>query len=717
MEIRKRLNKLSSNLYWTWHTEISDIFRDLNPKLWSEHKHNPMEFMAELSDEFLDKRIRVLALESRITRAYHILRDYLETEETWGYRRASKLHYNPIAYFSAEFGIHESLPIYSGGLGILSGDHLKAASDLGVPLIGVGLLYEKGYFTQSLDQNGRQQESYSEARVERLPLERVTDRDGNPLCLHLDTPDDDPIYITAWTASLGRGRLVLIDTNVDKNNEENRKLTAQLYGGDEKMRIRQEYVLGVGGLRMLHAMGRRPGVIHMNEGHSAFATLEMARFKMEQDNKNFDQARQEIAEMSVFTTHTPVAAGHDRFEKKLITETLGEFISKLGLDEKRIMALGRSDPEDDQETFCMTVLGLKMSRFRNAVSHIHSRISRRMWQGIWSQEDGESVPVGYITNGVHLGTWLSPEIDRLFRRIIGERWMEKMSDPSIWNAVKNIDDEELWEIDEILHSRLIEFVRKRISDRYKARGEDDPTADESSPYLREDALTIGFARRFAGYKRCDLLMRDMNRLDKLVNNSSRPVQIIFAGKAHPADNQGKDMIQKVFDVSRDSRFQGRIAFVEDYDINVARQLVRGAHVWLNLPRRPLEACGTSGMKALINGTLNLSVLDGWWAEAYDGMNGFSVGAGGEHSDDDEQDRRDLEDLYQTLENEVVPMFYDRDQDALPRQWIHMQKYALKTLAWRFSSQRMVAEYTKACYLPAVGATTSSMAKIETPQLD
>lgn len=697
---------LARNLYWTWHSDVYHIFQDLDPVLWKNVRRNPLAFLDHLSDEFLEQRMTARALRSHITTAYYRLGDYLEAEDTWGRRNVRTLRARPVAYFSAEFGIHESLPIYSGGLGVLSGDHLKSASDLDVPLVGVGLLYAQGYFNQSLDSNGWQKEHYFDADTEILPLDRATDREGNPLRLALTTSGEDSIHFQVWTAQVGRCRLMLLDTNVEENTEEVRRLTAQLYGGDQRVRIRQELVLGVGGMRALEALGIRPGVVHLNEGHSAFATLELARSIMERDGQSFENVREISAAMTVFTTHTPVLAGHDRFPSDLVEETLGPLRKKLDLSLDDLMSLGRTNPEDKHEPFCMTVLGLRASRYRNAVTNLHRRVTRSMWRSLWPGRSLDEIPIGHVTNGIHIETWLASEMDRLYRRWLGEDWRDQMHEARTWELVDEIYDEELWELDEILRSRLLEFARDRVRRQCAARGEPDPTKNANRQFLSESALTIGVARRFTPYKRVDLLLRDPERLDRLINNPDRPVQVIFAGKAHPADEEGKGLIQQVFKISRDPRYLGKIVFIEDYDVNVSRRLVQGVDLWLNTPRRPLEACGTSGMKAVINGGLHLSILDGWWAEGYDGTNGFAIGEGSEHADWQEQDRIDLENLYRALEEEVVPMFYDRDEDDVPRNWIQRQKNALRTLAWRFSSHRMVAEYVKNCYAPAAGDTTS-----------
>jgi starch phosphorylase len=708
MEIAARLRQLARNLYWTWHPEVVEIFRDLDPALWREVNHNPIAFLSRLPEETLQKRATDQALRARITHAFHQLRDYLSSGDTWGAYHAGLLRVRPVAYFSAEFGLHESLPIYSGGLGVLAGDHLKTASDLGIPLIGVGLFYAKGYFNQSLDANGWQKEEYFASDVTDLPLELATDRYGQPLHIRLSTSSSE-IEVAIWTARVGRCRLVLLDTNAAGNSDEDRALTAHLYGGDQRVRIRQEYVLGAGGMRALDAMGIRPGVIHLNEGHSAFALLELVRSLMEHDGRSFEEVRERAAGMTVFTTHTPLESGHDRFPPKLVEETLGPLRRRLRISEKELLALGRRDVGNSNEPFCMTILGLKMSRYRNAVSAIHARVSRAMWHGLWPSLPEDQVPIRDITNGVHTATWLAVPMAQLYRAYLGDDWQERIWDPDLWSAVDRIDEVEFWEQHQILKTHLVEYVRRSVRRQDEARGGGTRVSTDGRPCLDPAVLTIGFARRFATYKRGDLLMRDLDRLDRLVNHPERPVQIIFAGKAHPADDWGKGVIQKVFSVTRDPRFMGKIVFIENHDIGVGRHLVQGVDVWLNTPRRPLEASGTSGQKVVLNGGLNLSILDGWWAQAYDGTNGFAIGAGGEHADWEHQDRSDMQALYEALENEVVPLYYDRNKEGVPHGWVARQKNAIRTLAWRFSARRMLVDYALDCYLPAGGGLVSSLA--------
>jgi len=706
VDILDALRELGRNLYWTWHPEVIEIFRDIDPTMWREVNHNPVEFLSRIDPEVLKERAADLALEARVAHAFRGLREYLETRQTWGARYAGSLRVSPVAYFSAEFGLHESLPIYSGGLGVLAGDHLKSASDLGLPVVGVGLLYAKGYFTQTLDPNGWQQEHYFVTDINMLPIEPVTDEGGRPIRVSLRTRSFE-FRVGAWSAHVGRCRLVLLDTNVDGNNDEIRGLTSQLYGGDIVVRIRQELVLGVGGMRVLEAMGIQPGVIHLNEGHSAFAVLELARRLMQREGRAFYDVQERAASKTVFTTHTPVWAGHDRFEPSLVEETLGALRDQLKISEKDFLALGRKNPDDRKETFCMTVLGLKMSRHRNAVSALHARVSRSMWRDLWPGRPENEIPIGHITNGVHVGTWLAVSMARVYNTTLGDNWQKRIDDPHMWAKVQETDGAELWEQHRILKTHLVDYVRRSVCRQDEMRGEIKPDSEDSRPCLDPSILTIGFARRFAAYKRADLLLRDLDRLDRLVNHPERPVQIIYAGKAHPADTWGKELLRKIFQVTRDKRFAGRIVLIENYDINVARHLVQGVDLWLNTPYRPMEACGTSGQKIVLNGGLNMSVPDGWWAEAYDGTNGFAIGRGDEHIDWLHQDQLDTQMLYERLEDEVVPLFYDRDAEGVPRGWIARQKNAIQTLAWPFNAHRMVIDYAMGCYLSAVEGATSS----------
>jgi len=605
----------------------------------------------------------------------------------------------PVAYFSAEFGLHESLPFYAGGLGVLAGDHLKAASDAGLPMVGVGLFYAQGYFCQQIDETGRQREGEFTAQVDRLPISRAGDGNGGYVAVSVETRDG-PIHAAVWTAEVGRNRLVLLDTDTDANPEEYRGLTSKLYDGDETSRIRQELLLGVGGLRALAALDIEPAVLHLNEGHCAFAALAWWRAQMSAGG-DLEEAKAAARSSIVFTTHTPVAAGHDRFQPPLIERTLGPLREELGLDEQGLLSLGRVTPGDDSASFCMTVLGLRMSRFANAVSEKHGRVTRAMWADLWPDRDTDHVPIGHITNGMHVASWLAIPLFELFDRRAGDQWAQHMDDPRTWRVVDRIDDEEWWEQHQILKTRLIEFVRRSVarSDGHRDR----PVADGLN--LDPDVLTIGFARRLAEYKRHDLLLQDLRRLERLVADHDRPVQLLFAGVAHPDNEQGKQVIQRLFRLMTDQRFRGRVAFLEDHDINVARHLAQGVDAWLNLPRRRREACGTSGQKALVNGGINVSVRDGWWAEAFDEDVGFAIGSEAKPDSAEQEDREDHEALMHVLEAYVAPAYYERDEAGLPRRWIAMQKAAIRKLAARFSASRMIDEYLERYYHPAASGAS------------
>jgi starch phosphorylase len=706
MELAQRLKELSKNLYWAWHPECVRIFRDIDPELWRQVNHNPVEFLERLAEDVINHKSQDTKMHNRLDKAFGDLQEYLGASEVWGAWYAGPLRARPVAYFCAEFALHESLPIYSGGLGVLAGDHLKAASDLGIPMVGIGLAYTHGYFDQSLDANGWQQEHYFSSRENMLPLDTVKNEYGQPVRIAINI-DSFQIWVGIWQVRVGRNLLLLLDTNVEGNSEQDRSLTSRLYAGDRQMRIRQELILGVGGIRALHFLEIFPSVIHLNEGHSAFAILELTRALMERDGQTFENMCEQAAAMTVFTTHTVVPAGHDVFEPDLLKKTLGPLQRQLGLTDQRLLSLGRVDPNNNKETFSMTVLGLKMSRHRNAVSALHSRITKTVWRKLFPGISENEVPINYITNGVHIDTWLAEPMAELYNKYIGSNWREVMDVPSTWKAVEQIGDRELWEKDQLLRAHLVDYVDRMVQRQEMARGQQAGCDFAKQAKLDPDALTIGVARRFAGYKRLGLLFKDPARLDRLVNCPGKRVQLIFAGKAHPNDDEGKHIIQMVFRFSREPRFAGKVVFIENYDFNVCRHLVQGVDAWINMPRRPLEACGTSGQKLAMNGGLNISILDGWWAEAYDGANGFAVGNCSEHSNWDFQDHNDIQSLYKVLENEVVPLFYDRGADGIPHRWVAMQKHALRTLTWRFSSRRMLMDYTLGCYLPASGGMTSS----------
>ncbi len=705
--LQRRLWALARNLWWSWDASAMSLFEDLDPPRWEEIGRNPMALLSGMPLDELDERIGDLALAHRINHTFRRLQEYRERTATWGDTHAGVLRRQPVAYFSAEFGIHESLPIYSGGLGVLAGDHIKSASDLGVPLVGVGLFYGQGYFRQRLDASGWQQEEYAEVDVARLPLEPAVGPDGDAIAPAIETRGGT-LRARVWQAAIGRRTLLLLDSDVDGNTPEDRALTARLYGGDVRVRIRQELLLGIGGLKALHALGIVPGVFHLNEGHSAFAVLEAIRRCMEREGVDFETAARQVARRIVFTTHTPVPAGHDRFASDLVEEHLGPLRETLGISHERLMSLGRVNPEDAGEEFCMTVLGLRLSRRANAVSSLHGHVTRQMWKGLWGDRAEEDVPIGHITNGIHVPSWLAPQMQQLYDRHLPSEVSREDTFPEISAGIENVSDGALWETHVALKIRLLDSVRRRVLREAARRGEPAVVLEQLSHALSQDALTIGFARRVATYKRASLFLQDPDRLASLVNDPQHPIQFVIAGKGHPRDDPAKGVLRRIHELSRDARFIGKLVFLEDYDISLGRQLVQGVDVWLNNPRRPQEASGTSGQKVLLNGGLNLSVLDGWWAEAYDGANGFAIGMGEAHASPEAHDRRDADELLRVLAEEVVPLYYDRDPDGVPRAWTARMKRAIHTLGWRFNADRMVMDYVRLCYLPAAGGLSSDM---------
>ncbi len=701
----QRLCDLSQNLWWSWDDDTTTLFRELDPVLWRELDCNPIALLERMPIERLEERASQLALHGRINYAYRRMHEYLSSKRTWGARHAGVLWARPVAYFSAEFGLHESFPIYSGGLGILAGDHLKSASDLGIPLVGIGLFYDQGYFKQRLDGDGWQQEDYIDVDSSLVPIRPATTAAGEPVHISIETRTGT-IAARVWEVAVGRNTLLLLDSDVEGNEPEDRELTARLYGGDNRVRIRQELLLGIGGVRALAALGISPGVAHLNEGHSAFAGLELVRQRMLSEGIEAVEAMRRVSSQVVFTTHTPVPAGHDRFSSALIEEHLGPLSEALGLDHEQLMAWGRVEPYDADEEFCMTVLALKLSRRANAVSSLHGNVSRAMWQPLFPRYSEEQVPIGHVTNGVHVPTWLAPAMRQVYDKHLGPDWPDRCSKAGFWEAIDDVDDGELWETHQTLKVQLIETARQLAADFARRRGESEAMVSQIRRSLSLDALTIGFARRFATYKRANLILQDLEAISSLINDPQVPIQFVFAGKAHPHDQPGKRVLQEIAQLMRDPRFAGKVLFIEDYDINLGRHLVQGVDVWLNNPRRPLEASGTSGQKVVLNGGLNLSILDGWWAEAYDGLNGFAIGTGETHTSIETQDDRDGRALVNVLRDEVIPLYYDRDRDGLPRQWIARMKRAIATLGWRFSADRMVMDYVLQAYIPAAGGTSS-----------
>jgi glycogen phosphorylase len=706
-KLKSQLTDLSVNLWWAWNPHIIKLFRDLDPEAFRAANHNPVSVLSGFAADRFESLGQDAALRARVDSAYRELREYLGATRTWASQNAGPLRVRPVAYFSAEFGIHESLPIYSGGLGVLAGDHLKSASDLGLPLVAVGLFYRESYFRQRIGRDGWQHAEYVRSPAELLPAQPALDPAGKRIIIEVPL-SKETLRAQVWEIAVGRNRLLLLDTDVEGNSEENRQLAARLYFGDQRVRIRQELLLGVGGIRALHAAGIHWGGLHLNEGHSAFATLEYARLLMELTGADFRTCAQEVAQNTVFTTHTPVDAGHDRFPPELVDDHLEPLRRSLGLSQQEFLGLGRIRPEDNREALCMTVLAFKMSRYANGVSALHGRITRKSWQVLWPHHREDEVPVGHITNGVHVRTWLAPAMQDLYSKHLGADWRDHLADPLMWSRIEGVPDAELWSTHRGLKAALVNFVRRRVSEQRRRNEYPEEFVRAAETALDPEALTIGFARRFATYKRASLIFSDLPRLTRLLTDSKRPVQLVFSGKAHPADRPGQEILRQVHESAIVGDLKLNVLFIEDYDINVGRHLVQSVDVWLNNPRRPQEASGTSGQKVLLNGGLNFSVLDGWWAEAYDGLNGFAIGDGITHVNMEEQDRRDALSLYETLENQIIPLYYERDDEGVPRGWVERMKRTIRTLGWRFNTDRMVIDYTNNCYLPAAGAESCRM---------
>jgi starch phosphorylase len=709
------LKVIASNLFWSWHTEITDIFRRIDYDLWKQCAHNPVKMLGMVSQARLEDLARNEGFLYQLQQAKAKLQETLNAPSWYDKVYSGKAKKPLIAYFSAEFGTHESLPIYSGGLGMLSGDHMKSASDLGVPLVGIGLLYQKGYFRQYLNTDGWQQELYLDNDFYNMPLSPVTKPSGTPLTVSIQFPART-VVCQIWRADIGRTPLYLLDTNVTANSAADRTITQTLYGGDTETRICQEIVLGIGGLKALYAMSLEPTVCHMNEGHAAFLALERVRKMRSLHNMSFDEALEVTRAGNIFTVHTPVAAGHDEFPVEMMDKYFGHYFSKLGIHRDQFLALGRIHPHDHQESFKMPILALRTSSFRNGVSQLHGEVSRKIWVGLWPDLPIDQVPITSITNGVHARSWLSAEVNSLFERYLGAHWSDEIVDKSIWHNVDQIPDEELWRIHQRCKERLVGFARARLKRQLQRRGAFHTELGWAEEILDPEALTIGFARRFATYKRGNLLLREPQRLLKLLSNTEQPVQFIFSGKAHPRDTAGKDLIRQIVHfASENPQIRRKLIFLEDYDMDIARYMVQGVDVWLNNPRRPMEASGTSGMKAAINGVLNMSTLDGWWCEGYIPDGGWIIGAGEEYEDLSYQDQVESQAIYNLLEKEVVPLFYSQSKDRLPRRWIRRMKNTIKWCVPRFNTSRMVAEYTRRFYNPAAAKweelTDNSMARV------
>jgi glycogen phosphorylase len=715
------LNRMARNLWWTWNQGAQEIFAELSPRCWQNLYHNAVAVLREVTDYELRMRLQDPDFARRVVQVLEDFNEYIDEKETWGRKNAPDLLKNPVAYFSAEFGFHETLPIAAGGLGILAGDHAKSASDLDIGFVGISLFYREGYFQQTINQDNWQTEHYTLLKPKDLPLEPVLDSKGEPLVCVVEI-DMTEVFFHAWRINVGRKSVYLLDSDRPENPQHHRDLTRRVYGGDNSMRIMQEILLGVGGVRLLRALGIQPSTFHMNEGHAAFLTLELIREKMAA-GLDFAQASAKTKESCLFTTHTPVEAGHDRFGKDLVAFALVKIMGHLHLSLDELMALGRVDPKNASELFCMTVLGLKYSRAANGVSELHGQVSRHMWNCLWPDKKEADVPIGYITNGIHLMSWMKGTVRRFWvrklaeipvvsaapstagstttfwKRNTGPTLEKEVNNPEFWQKLSDpnfVSDEQIWALRYKLRRELIEFARRRLLMQGQRLSESDFIAFDQ--LLNPDALTIGFARRFATYKRAPLVFDQFENIVKLAQDQQRPIQFIYSGKAHPRDDEGKRFIQRIIHLSKFSQLKGSLVFLENYDVHIARQMVSGCDVWLNNPRRPLEASGTSGQKAGCHGCLNLSIMDGWWREGYDGTNGFAIGDDTHPRSIEEQDRQDSANLYKALTTEVLPSFFDRDEAGIPRRWITRIRRAMVTLVPQYDTWRMVQEYARKYYL-------------------
>jgi glycogen phosphorylase len=695
------LLEMANNLWWVWHPDAVELFRRLDRQLWEEVHHNPVKLLGVINQNTLAQMAADDSYLAYLHRVHDAFKEHL-SEKGWFARQHGDKAKLQVAYFSAEFGLHESLPIYSGGLGVLAGDHLKSASELGLPLVAVGLLYRNGYFQQYLTADGWQQEVYPELDFYNLAVEPLRYTDGSPVHVRVDLPDN-AVFCKVWKANVGRIPLYLLDTNLQENSPADRDITSRLYGGGTEMRIKQEIVLGIGGVRALEALDIKPTVYHMNEGHSAFLALERIRMLLENPGSpglTFDEARQQVMSANVFTTHTPVPAGIDTFSPEMMTKYFANYFPHLKLDQQGFLALGRENPSDPKQGFSMAVLALRLADAANGVSKLHGEVSRKMWHNLWPQVPPVDVPIRHVTNGIHTRTWLSGDMAFVLDRYLSSKWQTDPSDQSVWEGVSQIPDEELWRAHERCRERMVSWTRQTLKEQLARRGasfDDIAIADE---VLDPEALTIGFARRFATYKRGALLLRDPDRLRRLLEDTKRPIQFVFAGKAHPADHEGKELIKAIVNFARNPMVRRRMVFIENYDMNIARYLVQGVDVWLNTPRRPYEASGTSGMKAAVNGVPNCSILDGWWVEGYDPDVGWAIGRGESYADANYQDQVESQALYDILEKQIVPLFYKRTVDNLPREWIARMKNCMRKLAPAFNTNRMVRDYAEKFYLPA-----------------
>ena len=708
-----RLDEISNNLWWSWNTDFLELFKQIDKNLWYEVGRNPVKFLKLVSQERLEELAEDADFLKKYDKSVSDFDNYMHSTNTWyDNKYPNTRDKNLIAYFSAEYGLDEIIPIYSGGLGILSGDHLKSASDLGIPLVGVGLLYKNGYFDQKINEYGIQKSDYQNLDITNLPITPVHNEKGEDLLVSVKFYGEE-VFVKVWQINVGRVKLYLMDSDIPKNRKEYRETTLKLYGGDKETRIRQEIILGIGGARLLSKLNLKPTIYHMNEGHSSFLTLELMRKTMEDRQVSFNIARDIVSAKTVFTTHTPVPAGNDIFDIQLIDKYFGEFWGKLGIPRDRFLRLGMKCREGLEPGFNMGILALKISGKKNGVSKLHCEVSKELFGEIWSNIATKEAPITYVTNGIHTCSWLAPNIKRLYNKYLVPYWQDNIQLESTWKNIKSIPDEELWEAHNERKVKLMELVKQNEISRLKNTGISYETLKEIVSNFNPDALTIGFARRFATYKRANLIFKNIERITEICNDKDKPVQFVFAGKAHPADKEGQDLIKYIHEISMVPQFKGKIFILENYNIEMARYLVSGVDVWLNNPRRPMEASGTSGQKASINGVVNFSILDGWWAEGYNGKNGWAIGSNKEYSSYEEQDIADSNSIYDILENEIIPAYYNRDDKGLPREWIRYMKSSIESNAGRFSTARMLVDYMEKLYMPLYDLSTKYFSNLDT----
>ena len=695
-----KLYEISYNLWWSWNTEFLKLFKMIDVDLWEQCEKSPIKFLRQVSQDKLEKSANDKDFLEEYDAVVENFEDYMNADETWFSKEFSENKDDIIAYFSAEYGLDETVPIYSGGLGILSGDHMKSASDMGIPIVGVGLFYKKGYFHQVINGYGEQQNIYKDMDSSILPISAVKDIDGKDLIISLKFPKGN-LYLKVWQINVGRRKIYLMDSDIDKNIDEYKNITTTLYGGDQEMRIQQEIVLGMGGVNLLHTLGIKPNLYHMNEGHSAFLLLELIKNVIKEKEVSFDIAREIVSSMTVFTTHTPVPAGNDIFPMDLVEKYFTPYWDRLGISKEEFLRLGVKPNDDLNAGFNMGILALKIAGKKNGVSKLHGAVSRQLFADVWPNIPPHESPIGYVTNGVHTCSWLAPSVKRLYNEYLEPYWQDKIQYDKVWEKIYDIPDEELWKVHQERKIRMLQMVKKLTTDRLRANNYSYDEIDQIVGNLDPNVLTIGFARRFATYKRATLIFRDLERITKIFNEKDMPVRIIFAGKAHPSDTEGFNLIKYIHDLAMKPQFKGKIFLLENYNIGMSRYLVSGVDVWLNNPRRPMEASGTSGQKAAVNGVVNFSVLDGWWEEAYDQTNGFAIGTNTEYKSYDDQDDQDAKSIYDTLENRIIPMYYDKNEKGYSEKWLEVMKNSIATNSGKYSTARMLQDYLDREYIPLI----------------